>query len=95
MPDAATTPPPAPPKGPREVLDEIRAGVAAGVPLTGDLLTRFHRAVHALDPAATEDSLAVLPGNRGIHIYDTLVSWAPMSMTCSPPTMGAQFTSVS
>ena len=55
MPDAATTPPPAPPKGPREVLDEIRAEVAAGTPLTGDLLTRFHRAVHALDPAATED----------------------------------------
>ncbi len=79
MPDAAAaTPPPAPPKGPREVLDEIRAEVAAGTPLTGDLLTRFHRAVHAIDPTATEDSLAVLPGNRGVHIYDTLVTWAPM-----------------
>jgi len=66
------------PKGPAEVLGEVRAQVAAGVPLAGDLAARFYRAVHALDPAATEDSLAVLPGNRGVHLYDTLVSWAPV-----------------
>ena len=69
----------APATGPSEMLDEVRAQVAAGVPLTGDLAARFYRAVHALDPAAAEDSLAVLPGNRGVHLYDTLVSWAPMA----------------
>jgi SAM-dependent methyltransferase len=65
-------------QGPEEVLREIRELVAAGTPLTGALAARFHRAVHALDPAATEDSLAVLPGNRGVHIYDTIVAWAPV-----------------
>ena len=78
MPDAPATAPQAPVQGPREVLDEVRALVASGVPLVGDLAARFYRAVHALDPAAAEDSLAVLPGNRGVHLYDTLVSWAPM-----------------
>jgi SAM-dependent methyltransferase len=68
----------APAQGPQEALDEIRAQVAAGAPLTGALAGRFQRAVNALDPAATEDSLAVLPGNRGVHLYDTIVSWAPI-----------------
>lgn len=63
---------------PQESLDEIRALVREGTPLTGALAARFQRAVHALDPAATEDSLAVLPGNRGVHLYDTIVSWAPV-----------------
>lgn len=78
MPDAPLTEEAAPPKGPSEVLDEIREQVAAGAPLVGDLQRRFLRAVNALDPAATEDSLAVLPGNRGVHLYDTLVAWAPI-----------------
>ena len=78
MPDAPATAPQAPAQGPGEVLDEVRALVASGVPLVGDVAARFYRAVHALDPAAAEDSLAVLPGNRGVHLYDTLVSWAPM-----------------
>jgi SAM-dependent methyltransferase len=68
----------APAKGPEEALAEVRSLVAAGTPLVGSLAARFYRAVHALDPAATEDSLSVLPGNRGVHIYDSLVSWAPM-----------------
>lgn len=65
-------------QGPQEALDEVRAEVAAGSPLTGALAGRFQRAVNALDPGATEDSLAVLPGNRGVHLYDTIVSWAPI-----------------
>jgi SAM-dependent methyltransferase len=68
----------APAQGPEEALAEVRALVAAGAPLVGSLAARFYRAVHALDPAATEESLAVLPGNRGVHIYESLVSWAPM-----------------
>lgn len=65
-------------QAPGEALDEIRALVADGTPLTGALAGRFHRAVNATDPTATEDSIAVLPGNRGVHLYDTLVSWAPI-----------------
>lgn len=74
----AAGPAQAPVQGPGEALDEIRAQVAEGTPLTGALAARFYRAVHAIDPAATEESLAVLPGNRGVHLYDTLVSWAPI-----------------
>ena len=65
--------------GPEDVLVEVRAEVAKGSPLVGALAARFYRAVHALDPAATEDSLAVLPGNRGVHLYETLVAWAPIA----------------
>lgn len=64
--------------GPDEVLADIRAQLAAGTPLVGPLATRFYRAVHALDPAATEDSLAVLPGNRGVHLYESPIAWASM-----------------
>jgi SAM-dependent methyltransferase len=76
-PQALATPVPAA-QSPEEVLAEVREQVAAGVPMVGPLATRFYRAVHALDPAATEDSLAPLPGNRGVHIYDSLIAWAPM-----------------
>ena len=74
---AATTTASAP--GPEDVLAEVRAEVSKGTPLVGALAARFYRAVHALDPAATEDSLAVLPGNRGVHLYETLVAWAPIT----------------
>jgi len=77
-PPQGSAPAPAPAPSPRETLGEVRAQVAAGAPLIGALAGRFYRAVHALDPAATEDSLAVLPGNRGVHLYDTIVSWAPV-----------------
>lgn len=61
---------------PRQTLAAIRARLAEGTPLVGRLAVDFHRAVHAIDPTATEDSLAPLPGNRGVHIYGTLVAWA-------------------
>ena len=61
-----------------DVLAEVRSEVASGTPLVGALAARFYRAVSALDPAATEDSLAILPGNRGVHLYETLVAWAPL-----------------
>ncbi len=62
-----------------EERGEIRRRVAAGEPLVGALRTNFFRAAHALDPTAVEDSLAVLPGNRGIEIYSSLLAWAPLS----------------
>jgi SAM-dependent methyltransferase len=64
--------------GPEEVLAEIRGQVASGTPLVGPLAVRFFRAVHALDPGATEDSLSVLPGNRGVHLYESPIAWAPV-----------------
>lgn len=60
------------------VLAEVRAELAGGAPLVGSLATRFYRAVHAIDPAATEDSMAPLPGNRGVHLYESLVAWASL-----------------
>lgn len=60
-------------------LSEMRARIAAGMRLTGPPGERFIDAVHTIDPTATEDTLAVLPGGRGIHLYDTLVSWSPIT----------------
>jgi 2-polyprenyl-3-methyl-5-hydroxy-6-metoxy-1,4-benzoquinol methylase len=59
-------------------LDEMRAQIAAGTKMTGSFALRFLRAVHAEDPLATEESLASLPGNRGVHLYDSLVAWSPI-----------------
>ena len=80
MPTRIDDPTPADATGqqPRETLAEIRAELAAGRPLVGSMANRFYRAVHAIDPAATEDSMAVLPGNRGVHLYDSLVAWASL-----------------
>lgn len=64
--------------GPEAVLAETRARMAAGEPLVGSLAAGFYRAVHALDPGACEDVLAALPGNGGIQLYDSLVSWASL-----------------
>jgi ubiquinone/menaquinone biosynthesis C-methylase UbiE len=34
--------------------------------------------VHTLDPTASEDTIASLPGNSGVHLYDSLVAWASL-----------------
>lgn len=60
---------------PEEALEDVRRRLAAGEPLTGRLATAFYRAVNALDPGATEESLAPLPGNRGVNLYETPLSW--------------------
>jgi len=62
--------------GAAAVLAHARARLAAGEPLTGSLASAFYRAVHTIDPAATEDTLAPLPGNSGMHLYESLVGWA-------------------
>jgi SAM-dependent methyltransferase len=64
--------------GPAAVLAQVRERVAAGEPLAGGLAGAFYRAVHALDPGATEDTLAPLPGNSGMHLYESLVGWASL-----------------
>lgn len=63
---------------PEAILVEIRARLAAGEHFTGSLATGFYRAVHALDPAATEDVLGTLPGNSGVQLYENLIAWAPV-----------------
>jgi SAM-dependent methyltransferase len=74
----AAGPAPASHDDPAETLRFVRARLAEGARLSGPLAATFYRAVHALDPGAAEDSLAVLPGNRGVHLYDSLVSWASL-----------------
>lgn len=34
--------------------------------------------MHTLDPTATEDSIATLPGNSGVHLYESLIAWASL-----------------
>jgi SAM-dependent methyltransferase len=63
---------------PEALLAEIRARLAAGERFTGSLASSFYRAVHAIDPAATEDVLGALPGNAGVQLYDSLIAWAPV-----------------
>lgn len=71
-------PPPAAATGDPHTLDDMRALIAAGTRLTGAFAQRFLRAVHAEDPLATEESLARLPGNRGVHLYESPIAWAPV-----------------
>jgi SAM-dependent methyltransferase len=81
-PMTATSEPPPPdgrPAGPEARLAEIRSRLSLGEPLVGPLATEFHAAVNALDPGATEDALSVLPGNGGVQLYASLVSWASLA----------------
>ncbi len=63
---------------PAERLAEVRARLVAGERLTGPVASAFYNAVHTLDPTATEDSVATLPGNSGVHLYDSLIAWASL-----------------
>jgi SAM-dependent methyltransferase len=60
------------------VLGQVQARLAAGEPLLGGLASAFYRSVTALDPGATEDTLAGLLGNSGVHLYDSLIGWASL-----------------
>ncbi len=64
--------------GPEATIADVRRRVAGREPLVGSLAAQFFRAVHAVDPSAVEDSLAPLPGNRGVHLYNNLIAWASM-----------------
>jgi SAM-dependent methyltransferase len=61
---------------PVERLNAVRARLAGGERLSGAFATEAYAAVTAADPVATEDTLAVLPGNGGMHIYRSLIAWA-------------------
>jgi SAM-dependent methyltransferase len=63
---------------PAERLAEVRARIAAGERLTGPVATAFYNAVHTLDPTATEDTVASMPGNGGVNLYGSLVAWASL-----------------
>ncbi|MEW6581503.1 MAG: methyltransferase domain-containing protein [Actinomycetota bacterium] len=60
------------------VLVEVRRRLAAGEHFSGPLATSFYRAVDALDPTATEETLGALPGNAGVQLYENLIAWAPV-----------------
>lgn len=66
------------PASPETTLAEIRLRLAAGEHFTGSLAAGFYRAVHALDPSATEDVLGTLPGTAGVRLYENLIAWAPV-----------------
>jgi SAM-dependent methyltransferase len=59
-------------------LEAVRRRLAAGEPLAGDLLVALSAAATAADPAATEDTLAALSGNGGVHLHRSLVGWAAL-----------------
>ena len=59
-------------------MAEVRARVHAGERFAGPLATAFYNAVHTFDPTATEDSVATLQGNSGVHFYASLVGWASL-----------------
>jgi len=59
-------------------LERLRARIAAGEPMTGDLASSFALAATAIDPSATEDTLGRLGGNGGVTLYRSLVGWAAL-----------------
>jgi len=59
-------------------LERLRARIADGEPMIGELASAFALAATALDPTATEDTLGRLGGNGGITLYRSLVSWAAL-----------------
>lgn len=61
-----------------ESLEALRAALAEGRPLEGQTLTTLSRLVTDADPTATEDTIAVLPAVRGLDVYRSLISWAPI-----------------
>lgn len=63
---------------PAERLAGVRARIRSGERFAGPVAVAFYNAVHSLDPTATEDSVATLQGNSGVHLYDSLVAWAAL-----------------
>jgi ubiquinone/menaquinone biosynthesis C-methylase UbiE len=59
-------------------LERLRARIAAGEPMAGDLAAAFALAATALDPTATEETLGRLGGNGGVELYRSLVAWAAL-----------------
>jgi len=59
-------------------LERLRARIAGGEPMTGELAAAFALAATALDPTATEDTLGRLGGNGGVELYRSLVAWAAL-----------------
>ena len=68
----------APAADPAQRLAEVRARISSGERFSGPLATAFYNAVHTFDPTATEDSVATLQGNSGVHLYGSLVGWAAL-----------------
>ena len=66
------------PVGAEDILEELRGRLATGQRLSAAAWSELHRAIHAIDPTATEDVIAPLAGNGSSNIYRALIAWAPM-----------------
>ena len=71
-------------------LDEIRARMVAGERMRGTFAAAVHAATTAADPSATEDTLATLPGNGGMHLYHSLIAWAAPLPASACSTLAAE-----
>lgn len=67
------------PPGPEGVVAELRARLQSGQRLSPGAWSEFNRAIHAIDPTATEDVLAPLVGSGSSHLYGGLIAWAPLA----------------
>lgn len=66
------------PTGPDAIIEELRARLATGERLSEGAWSEFNRAVHTLDPTATEDTIEPLVGSGSTHLYRGLIAWAPL-----------------
>ena len=66
------------PIGPEAVIEELRERLSRGERLSDGAWTEFYRAVHTLDPTATEDTIEPLVGSGSTHVYRGLIAWAPL-----------------
>ncbi len=66
------------PVGPEAVIGELQARLANGERLSEGAWTELYRAIHSLDPTATEDTIEPLVGSGSTHVYRGLIAWAPL-----------------
>ena len=66
------------PVGPEAIIEELRERLARGERLSEGAWSEFYRAVHTLDPMATEETIEPLVGSGSTHVYRGLIAWAPL-----------------
>lgn len=64
--------------GPAATIVELRSRLVAGERLSPSALGELNRAIHALDPRATEETLSTLVGSGSTHLYAGLIGWAAL-----------------
>ena len=64
--------------GPTAAIAELRNRLVAGERLSVSAQGELNRAIHALDPRATEETLSTLVGSGSTHLYGGLIGWAAL-----------------